>query len=85
MSVLEKAFADGQITEICIRKPGEDLIVAEVTGNNLPLPCNATATFPQDNIVRYTLAAALNQYGIHTPDAENAKGKVLPSYGKFPL
>ena len=83
---LEKAIQDGKIKKINIRTTADrSLLIVEITGSELPLPSSATAVFPQKNIVRYAVAAALNQLGICTPDAENAVGKVLPSYGEIPF
>ncbi|MBO4516233.1 hypothetical protein J5751_02110 [bacterium] len=83
---LEKAIQDGKITKINIRTTADQsLLIVEITGNELTLPSNATAAFPQENIVRYAVAAALKQLGICTPDAENAVGKVLPAYGELPF
>ena len=81
---LENAFKEGRIEAVTIRRV-EDLLVTEITTGNLPQPSSTTGKIEQEKIVFISLAMALDKLGIHTPGAENAKGKVLPFYGKFPL
>lgn len=81
---LEKAIQEGKIKSVSIRKSA-DLVAAEISTVDLSVPSSATTSLSQENSVRYVVAAALEQIGIPTPDAENAKGKVLPSFGSIPF
>ena len=85
-TALEKAIQDGKIQKINIRTTADQsMLIVEITGSELPMPSSAVAPFPQENSVRYAVAAALNQLGICTPDAKKAEGNVLPSYGELPF
>ena len=81
---LEKAMQEGQIKSIRIGTTTE-LVAVEISCKDISEPSSATAKLSQKNSVRHVVAAALDQIGIHTSDAEDAKGKVLPMFGPIPF